>query len=99
MYIFCNEEPLWMSLCLKEGSALLEYKGSWKNTTLQRYVYKTCLYIFAFSAIFQWLSIFWMSIIGMKQYMEVKHLIGSHCILMVMVFILGPNVNQGNCLG
>lgn len=36
MYIFCNEEPLWMSLCLKEGSALLEYKGSWKKTTLQR---------------------------------------------------------------
>uniref|UniRef100_A0A803MEA6 F-box protein n=1 Tax=Chenopodium quinoa TaxID=63459 RepID=A0A803MEA6_CHEQI len=35
MYIFCNEEPLWMSLCLKTASGLLEYKGSWKNTTLQ----------------------------------------------------------------
>lgn len=36
MYIFCNEEPLWMSLCLKTGSGLLEYKGSWKKTALQQ---------------------------------------------------------------
>ncbi|KNA15547.1 hypothetical protein SOVF_097330 [Spinacia oleracea] len=35
MYIFCNEEPLWMSLCLKTASGLLEYKGSWKKTALQ----------------------------------------------------------------
>ncbi|CAJ1974081.1 unnamed protein product [Sphenostylis stenocarpa] len=34
MYILCNEEPLWMSLCLKGASGLLQYKGSWKKTAL-----------------------------------------------------------------
>ncbi|GMJ02494.1 hypothetical protein like AT1G78280 [Hibiscus trionum] len=34
MYIFCNEEPLWMSLCLKKVNGPLQYKGSWKKTTL-----------------------------------------------------------------
>ncbi|TYH31063.1 hypothetical protein ES288_A01G143900v1 [Gossypium darwinii] len=34
MYIFCNEEPLWMSLCLKKVNGPLPYKGSWKKTTL-----------------------------------------------------------------
>ncbi|KAH9690650.1 F-box protein [Citrus sinensis] len=34
MYIFCNEEPLWMSLCLKKASGVLQYKGSWKKTAL-----------------------------------------------------------------
>ncbi|KAI4388722.1 hypothetical protein MLD38_001027 [Melastoma candidum] len=34
MYILCNEEPLWMSLCLKCANGLLQYKGSWKRTTL-----------------------------------------------------------------
>ncbi|GAB2224257.1 hypothetical protein Droror1_Dr00005009 [Drosera rotundifolia] len=32
MYIFCNEEPLWMSLCLNNTDGLLQYKGSWKKT-------------------------------------------------------------------
>ncbi|KAL6650056.1 hypothetical protein ACP70R_014280 [Stipagrostis hirtigluma subsp. patula] len=35
MYILCNEEPLWMSKFLSVGG-LLEYKGSWKKTTLCR---------------------------------------------------------------
>ncbi|KAJ3673406.1 hypothetical protein LUZ60_006780 [Juncus effusus] len=35
MYIFCNEEPLWMNKCLSTGGPL-EYKGSWKKTTLIR---------------------------------------------------------------
>ncbi|TVU46770.1 hypothetical protein EJB05_06329 [Eragrostis curvula] len=35
MYILCNEEPLWMSKCLSIGGPL-EYKGSWKKTTLCR---------------------------------------------------------------
>ncbi|KAG7587480.1 F-box-like domain superfamily [Arabidopsis thaliana x Arabidopsis arenosa] len=34
MYILCNEEPLWMSLCLRRAKGPLEYKGSWKKTTL-----------------------------------------------------------------
>ncbi|KAK9757623.1 hypothetical protein RND81_01G174600 [Saponaria officinalis] len=34
MYIFCNEEPLWMSLCLNNVKGLFEYKGSWKRTML-----------------------------------------------------------------
>lgn len=34
MYILCNEEPLWMTLCLKGASGLLQYKGSWKETAL-----------------------------------------------------------------
>ncbi|XP_039049937.1 F-box protein At1g78280-like isoform X2 [Hibiscus syriacus] len=34
MYIFCNEEPLWMSACLKKVSVQIQYKGSWKKTTL-----------------------------------------------------------------
>ncbi|KAJ1386189.1 JmjC domain [Sesbania bispinosa] len=34
MYILCNEEPLWASLCLKGASGLLQYKGSWKKTAL-----------------------------------------------------------------
>ncbi|XP_072972214.1 lysine-specific demethylase JMJ21 [Typha angustifolia] len=33
MYILCNEEPLWMNKCLSVGG-LLEYRGSWKKTTL-----------------------------------------------------------------
>ncbi|XP_020092912.1 F-box protein At1g78280 isoform X3 [Ananas comosus] len=35
MYILCNEEPLWMSKCLSTGG-LIEYKGSWRKTTLCR---------------------------------------------------------------
>ncbi|XVE95270.1 hypothetical protein REPUB_Repub02eG0081900 [Reevesia pubescens] len=34
MYIFCNEEPLWMNLCLKKVNVPLQYQGSWKKTTL-----------------------------------------------------------------
>ncbi|XP_037496142.1 F-box protein At1g78280 isoform X2 [Jatropha curcas] len=34
MYIFCNEEPLWMSLCLNTANGPLQYGGSWKKTTL-----------------------------------------------------------------
>ncbi|KAF5193236.1 Bifunctional arginine demethylase and lysyl-hydroxylase jmjd6 [Thalictrum thalictroides] len=34
MYILCNEEPLWMTQCLKSVSGPVEYKGSWKKTTL-----------------------------------------------------------------
>ncbi|GAB4861269.1 hypothetical protein Ancab_036430 [Ancistrocladus abbreviatus] len=36
MYIFCNEEPLWMSLCLDSTNGLLQYKGSWKRTLLHQ---------------------------------------------------------------
>jgi hypothetical protein len=35
MYIFCNEEPLWMNKCFSAGG-LLEFKGSWKSTALSR---------------------------------------------------------------
>ncbi|KAK1432209.1 hypothetical protein QVD17_09103 [Tagetes erecta] len=34
MYILCNEEPLWMNLCLNKENRELQYKGSWKRTTL-----------------------------------------------------------------
>ncbi|KAM0976760.1 hypothetical protein PS2_019360 [Malus domestica] len=34
MYILCNEEPLWMSLCLGKVNGPLQYKGSWKKTAL-----------------------------------------------------------------
>ncbi|KAK0577352.1 hypothetical protein LWI29_031768 [Acer saccharum] len=34
MYIFCNEEPLWMIQCLKRSNGQFQYKGSWKKTTL-----------------------------------------------------------------
>ncbi|KAJ4965124.1 hypothetical protein NE237_016973 [Protea cynaroides] len=34
MYILCNEEPLWMAICLKSARGQFEYKGSWKMTTL-----------------------------------------------------------------
>ncbi|KAI8550342.1 hypothetical protein RHMOL_Rhmol06G0098000 [Rhododendron molle] len=34
MYILCNEEPLWMSLCLNNLNGPLQYKGSWKKTAL-----------------------------------------------------------------
>jgi len=37
MYTLCNEEPLWMSLCLKGTSGSLQYKGSWKKTVLHKY--------------------------------------------------------------
>ncbi|KAJ0988627.1 hypothetical protein J5N97_006983 [Dioscorea zingiberensis] len=33
MYVFCNEEPLWMNLILKTGG-LIKYRGSWKKTVL-----------------------------------------------------------------
>ncbi|XP_077249906.1 transferases, transferring glycosyl groups isoform X2 [Tasmannia lanceolata] len=36
MYILCKEEPLWMTLCLNSAGGLLEYKNSWKETTLHR---------------------------------------------------------------
>ncbi|KAI3740540.1 hypothetical protein L2E82_31008 [Cichorium intybus] len=36
IYIFCNEEPLWMNLCLNNENRELQYKGSWKKTTLDR---------------------------------------------------------------
>lgn len=36
MYILCNEEPLWMSLCLNNITRQLQYKGSWKKTTLDQ---------------------------------------------------------------
>ncbi|KAG0480305.1 hypothetical protein HPP92_011163 [Vanilla planifolia] len=35
LYIFCNEEPLWMNLCLRLGGQV-EYMGSWKRTILYR---------------------------------------------------------------
>lgn len=35
LYILCNEEPLWMNLCLRDGGQF-EYKGSWRRTTLYR---------------------------------------------------------------
>uniref|UniRef100_A0A1D1Z0D8 F-box protein At1g78280 n=1 Tax=Anthurium amnicola TaxID=1678845 RepID=A0A1D1Z0D8_9ARAE len=35
MYILCNEEPLWMNLCLRVAGPL-EYKVSWKKTMLYR---------------------------------------------------------------
>nr|GEZ28781.1 F-box protein At1g78280 [Tanacetum cinerariifolium] len=34
MYILCNEEPLWMNLCLNKENREFQYKGSWKRTTL-----------------------------------------------------------------
>lgn len=36
MYILCNEEPLWMTLCLNNLNRQLQYKGSWKKTTLHQ---------------------------------------------------------------
>ncbi|WOH02607.1 hypothetical protein DCAR_0521996 [Daucus carota subsp. sativus] len=36
MYILCNEEPLWMALCLNNLNLQLQYKGSWKKTTLHQ---------------------------------------------------------------
>ncbi|XP_059279731.1 lysine-specific demethylase JMJ21 isoform X1 [Lycium ferocissimum] len=36
MYILCNEEPLWMSLCIDIADRQLQYKGSWKRTALDR---------------------------------------------------------------
>ncbi|GER40263.1 bifunctional arginine demethylase andlysyl-hydroxylase JMJD6 [Striga asiatica] len=36
MYILCNEEPLWMGMCLSILNHELEYKGSWKKTALHQ---------------------------------------------------------------
>ncbi|CAN4092437.1 unnamed protein product [Withania somnifera] len=36
MYILCNEEPLWMSLCIDIADRQLQYKGSWKRTALHQ---------------------------------------------------------------
>ncbi|PSR99866.1 F-box protein [Actinidia chinensis var. chinensis] len=36
MYIICNEEPLWMSLCLSNLNGQLKYTGSWKKTALDQ---------------------------------------------------------------
>ncbi|XP_004237935.2 lysine-specific demethylase JMJ21 [Solanum lycopersicum] len=36
MYILCNEEPLWMSLCIDIADRQLQYKGSWKRTALDQ---------------------------------------------------------------
>ena len=37
-YIFCNEDPLWMKLCLNTHEGLLQYSGTWKHTVLQKWV-------------------------------------------------------------
>lgn len=42
MYIFCNEEPLWMSLCLKNVNRPLQYRGSWKKTTFHQLDITAC---------------------------------------------------------
>lgn len=43
MYILCNEEPLWMSICLNSAKGQLQYKGSWKKTTLaQEHLLEKC---------------------------------------------------------
>ncbi|KAF4368421.1 hypothetical protein F8388_015785 [Cannabis sativa] len=34
MYILCNEEPLWMKQCFRSLNGPIQYKGSWKKTTL-----------------------------------------------------------------
>lgn len=47
MYILCNEEPLWMSLCLRIANHEIEYKGSWKKTALDQYVSFTSLVLFS----------------------------------------------------
>ncbi|CAH9085706.1 unnamed protein product [Cuscuta epithymum] len=36
LYIFCNEEPLWKSLCLENIRHPLQYKGSWKKTAMDQ---------------------------------------------------------------
>lgn len=46
MYILCNEEPLWMSLCLNNVKDHLQYKGSWKKTALLQYVLLIILRLF-----------------------------------------------------
>ncbi|KAG6555930.1 hypothetical protein Mapa_001867 [Marchantia paleacea] len=35
-YIFCNEEPLWMQLCLEKHEGGLDYKGTWRQTALEK---------------------------------------------------------------
>ncbi|KAJ7561350.1 hypothetical protein O6H91_03G025100 [Diphasiastrum complanatum] len=35
-YVFCNEEPLWMQLCLEAHEGPLLYKEFWKQTTLEK---------------------------------------------------------------
>eukprot|EP00249_Psilotum_nudum_P029798 c41182_g1_i1 orf=3-365(-) len=35
-YILCNEEPLWKKLCLQKQKGLIEYKGSWRQTALEK---------------------------------------------------------------
>ncbi|KAF3781067.1 F-box protein [Nymphaea thermarum] len=37
LYIFCNEEPLWMGICLRRAGGLFEYRGTWKATALCEY--------------------------------------------------------------
>lgn len=36
LYVFCNEEPLWMKFCLNNFEGPLQYKGSWRKTTLEQ---------------------------------------------------------------
>lgn len=36
LYIFCNEDPLWMNLCLQKHEGLIKYVGNWKHTVLSR---------------------------------------------------------------
>ncbi|XP_052202408.1 lysine-specific demethylase JMJ21 [Diospyros lotus] len=60
MYILCNEEPLWMSLCLNNVNGQLQYKGSWKKTALSQLnlpndIQETCtktIYFDGFSSLF-----------------------------------------------
>lgn len=59
MYILCNEEPLWMSQCLRDGGQL-EFRDTWKKTTLHR------LSRLAFSTV-TFRSFLSLKILGMKK--------------------------------
>ncbi|KAG5048728.1 F-box protein [Glycine soja] len=50
MYILCNEDPLWMSLCLKGASGLLQFKASWKKTSRHKRLYRCHTTLDAFYA-------------------------------------------------
>lgn len=64
MYILCNEEPLWMNLCLQIVKGPLQYKGSWKKTALHLYVSHSVVidkhkhYILSFACVIGWFFYF-----------------------------------------
>lgn len=96
VYVLCNEEPLWMSLCLHRITGPLQYRGSWKKTALLLYVsdnlhrLKTIQLFFTFVVFelkFYFISFFFLWLLWSAESTRLenpKNFAENNCVLMVI---------------